>query len=174
MVYSWRSYNYSVSAETVGHEFEKIEKEHGKITNDLVLQEATDENSPLHEMFEWDDSVAGHKYRLHQATLIIVSLAVEPEEVKTPKEVRAYYNVSNGERKGKFINMKSAFSNPDTKEIVLKRAFREFMSFKNKYSNIEEFSELFATFENTLSNMDEEFRKDIGIEDDTEEENGED
>ena len=150
MVYSWKLYKYSVPAETVGQEFEKIEKQYGKLTNDLVLQNAEDENSPLHQLFEWDDAVAGHKYRLSQATNIIISLSVEVEEEPQPKPVRAYYNVASDEKKGKFVNMKTAFSNPDTKEIILQRAKRELEAFKEKYQNLSELAGIFAQIDEFL------------------------
>lgn len=156
MVYSWKSYTYPVSAEIAGHEIEKIEKEYGKVTSDLLLQKAEDENSPLHPCFEWDDSVAAHKYRLHQATVLILNLSIEPEEVKKPVKVRAYYNVSENSKKGTFVNAKTAFENPDTRDIVLKRALREFNSFKEKYKNLSEFSQIFTMFDEMVSDMSEE------------------
>lgn len=154
MVYSWKTYGYSVSADVVGKEFEKIEKQYGKLTSDLVLQSAEDENSPIHECFEWDDAVAGHKYRLSQATTLILNLSVEPDKPKKVEKVRAYYNVSEGQRKGTFINAKSAFENPDTRDIVLKRALREFRAFQEKYKNLTEFSQVFKIFDELSANYD--------------------
>ncbi len=144
MVYSYKLYQYKVPAEVVGEEFEKIEKQYGKLTNELVLQSAESEDSPLHEIFEWDDAVAGHKWRLEQATKLIVNLTVEVESNNKPKAVRAYLNVSEDDRRGTFINVNSAFNNPDTREIVLKRALNELEMFKKKYSELSELSMVFA------------------------------
>jgi len=147
MVYSWKTFQYSVSADVAGKEFEKIEKKYGKVTSELLLQNAEPTESPLHELFEWDDAVAGHKYRLSQATNIIINLAVEVEKEQKPKKIRAYYNVSDTEKKGRFINAETAFSNPDTKEIILKRAYREMQSFMQKYENLTEFAPVFSAIE---------------------------
>ena len=152
MVYSWKMYSYKIPAETVGHVFEQIEEKYGKLTNDLVLQSATPEDSPIHELFEWDDAVAGHRYRLQQATQVIISLNREVEEDPKPKAVRAYFNVSDTEKKGKFINTKTAFSNPDTREIILKRALRELESFKEKYQNLNELAGVFSKIDELLAN----------------------
>ena len=154
MVYSWKMYQYNVSAETVGKEFERIEKEHGEITSELVLKDAEPENSPMHGLFEWDDAVAGHKYRLQQATQIIISLAKEVEEDPKPKPVRAYYNVSN-ERKGSFVNVKTAFENPDTRDIILKRALRELESFKEKYQNLSELAGVFKQIDKLIESEED-------------------
>lgn len=154
MVYSWKVYQYKVPAKVVGEEFEKIEKEYGKVTSDVILQKAEVEESPLHELFEWDDAVAGHKYRLSQATNIIINLACEVEEQPKAKPVRAYYNVSTDEKKGKFINMKTAFANPDTKDIILQRAKKELDAFVEKYENLTELSEVITPIREFL-NKDE-------------------
>jgi hypothetical protein len=39
----------------------------GRLTPDAIVADAQDEDSPLHECFEWDDSEAAHKFRLTQA-----------------------------------------------------------------------------------------------------------
>jgi hypothetical protein len=48
----------------------------GSLTPDLVVKDAEDSSSPLHELFEWDDSIAGHKYRIEQARQVITSVRV--------------------------------------------------------------------------------------------------
>lgn len=48
----------------------------GKLTPDLVVQDAEQSDSPLHELFEWDDGIAGHRYRIEQARQVITSVRV--------------------------------------------------------------------------------------------------
>ena len=43
----------------------------GDLTPDAVVKSAKDPRSPLHGAFEWNDKVAGHKYRLQQARALI-------------------------------------------------------------------------------------------------------
>ena len=54
----------------------------GRLTKEIVLEDAEDPASPLHSLFEWDDTEAARKYRLSQANEIIRSIKVE---VKTDK-----------------------------------------------------------------------------------------
>ena len=117
-----------------------------------VLQRAKDESNPMHPLFEWDDSVAANNYRLHQASVLICNLKAEVQNDTKPKTVRAYFNVSDDEKQGKFINVNAAFENPDTKDIVLKRALRELQTFQKKYETLSEFSMLFEQI-NQLSLM---------------------
>lgn len=62
------------------------------ITPEIVVDDAKDPESVLHEHFEWDDSVAGHQWRLEQARTLIrsVRIVVEYEErsVSCPVFVR--------------------------------------------------------------------------------------
>lgn len=51
-------------------------RNNGSLTPDLVVKDAEDSSSPLHELFEWDDGVAGHKYRIEQARHVITSVRV--------------------------------------------------------------------------------------------------
>lgn len=48
----------------------------GSLTPDLVVKDAESPDSPLHELFEWDDGIAGHKYRIEQARQVITSVRV--------------------------------------------------------------------------------------------------
>lgn len=56
---------------------EAIEAEKdGRLTPNAVLEDAAERDSPLHDFFEWDDSKAGHAYRLDQARTLIKSVMV--------------------------------------------------------------------------------------------------
>ena len=54
-----------------------LETKTGRLTPDAVVAHAKDEDSPLHECFEWDDSKAAHAHRLDQARSLITSVKVE-------------------------------------------------------------------------------------------------
>ena len=43
----------------------------GVYTPDGIVEAARDPANPLHPQFEWDDTVAGHRYRLNQARALI-------------------------------------------------------------------------------------------------------
>jgi hypothetical protein len=54
-----------------------IEQKHGRLTPTLVVQEARNEESPLHKEFTWDDSTAAVQWREQQAREIIRSARIE-------------------------------------------------------------------------------------------------
>lgn len=146
MVYKWKTVNYSVPANVVGEYFEELEASKGALTNQIVLDGAREESSPIHPLFEWDDQVAAEQYRLNQATKLICNLTVEIETEEKPIEVRAYMNVSE-QKAGEFINATQAFKNVETREIVLKRAYQELAAFKQKYKNLKELAKVFEAID---------------------------
>lgn len=147
MVYKWSCFQYSVDANIVGRTIENIEKEKGECTARMLLEEARAEESPIHELFEWDDSIAAEKYRLKQATEIITAVAVVIEDnVDTPKKVRAFANVGS-RRKGSFIPMTTALAKEESRKIILQHALEELSEFKAKYRDLQELATIFAEIE---------------------------
>ena len=65
----------------------KVEQEKG-LTAENLLEEAQRKDSPLHDLFEWDNDEAGKLYRLQQARVII-------NEVKVIIESKEYYAFEN-------------------------------------------------------------------------------
>ncbi len=47
-------------------------KRDGQLTASGILKMAENESSPLHSIFEWDDTKAAREYRLYQARLGLV------------------------------------------------------------------------------------------------------
>ena len=62
----------------------------GLLTPDQVVRDAAKKTSPLHGEFEWDDAVAGHKYRIEQARTLIAGHKVFIERHSFTIEAPAY------------------------------------------------------------------------------------
>ena len=145
MVYQWK-FNMGVPAETAGAELERVEKKHGMVTPELVLEESRGQKAPLHKCFEWNDSVAAEKYRLNQAGQIIKNLVVVLDDYQQSEPVRAFVNVmpEAPARTGEFINIVSAMKAEETRATILANALRELQEFKRKYKGLEELAGIFA------------------------------
>lgn len=70
--YSWTR-KYSVPAQVVGEILQSLPSR----SADELLKVARSRRSPIHDCFEWDDSVAAHQHRMNQARTMINSLEVE-------------------------------------------------------------------------------------------------
>lgn len=52
----------------------------GRLTPDAVIKAAKNPRHPLHDAFEWDDTKAGHAWRVEQARDLIARVRVEVTE----------------------------------------------------------------------------------------------
>lgn len=143
--YEWRGFKYSLDANVAGAVVEEVERENGIVTPDAFLNKARADDSPIHSMFTWDDSVAAEKYRLQEARNIIRCLSVTIiKSDDAPKSYTAYVNIAEKKNEGKYLNINDAFEDDDTRSIVLGRALKELEAFANKYSLLEELEEVFT------------------------------
>ena len=152
MVYEWK-FRQPVPAQKAGEYLNKLEKENGKLTAQLVLDESRDENALLHPCFEWDDAKAAEGYRLQQAGFIIRNITVKLETSAGKKEpVRAFVNIGEKEQfknKGEFVTFEIAMQNEEYRQRVLKYALDELKTFRTKYSTYKELSNIFKAIEET-------------------------
>ena len=74
------------SESSVDQALSALNDAHGRLTTDIVLEAATNVDSPLHKIFEWDDTVAAHAHRRWQARRLIKSVKIErPDGDLTPR-----------------------------------------------------------------------------------------
>lgn len=64
--------------ETLEARIEEMVATHGKVAPSQIVEAARDENSPLHQVFEWDDTIAAQEHRLLQARQLIRTVVVRP------------------------------------------------------------------------------------------------
>lgn len=55
----------------------------GKLTPETVVEAAKDVKNPLHDEFEWDDTVAGHLFRVEHARKLMRSVTYVRHDVET-------------------------------------------------------------------------------------------
>lgn len=142
--YSYRHGKTGASAQTVGETLERIEQRDGAVTKEAFLEESRPEDSPTHNMFEWDDTVAAEAYRLEQSRWIIADVVVTVERDDEPKKVAGFVNVTYGKHnKAEYNSIKVAMEDSEKRKAVLANAFKELESFESKYSEYEELARVF-------------------------------
>ena len=118
-------------------------------TKEQVVEKARDETTELHSMFEWDDAIAGEKWRGEQARKIMGALKVtfvksDDDPVPptfTMKPVRMFYGNPSGSPG--FVSTMKIMTNHTMYEQLLERAKQELDAFKNKYSILQELQPIF-------------------------------
>lgn len=140
-----------------------IQKKHGKITPELVLQEAKDKNHPLHCCFTWNIGKAAQKMWVIEARQLISSLLMECE-MEGGKTIftKAYLHIKaqddqlilntfpsrNDEKRENtesyYISTAEAMNSPELREYSLRRALKELEAFRRKYASLNELKDFFA------------------------------
>lgn len=121
-----------------GKVFAEITSIGDSYTPEEIVEKANDPDSELHKCFEWDDTIAAHKYRLTQAQLIVRSLVVTEErtdEKKNPPIISRAI-VSTNENNNRYEKVTVAVRNEENYERLCNAALRELEVFKRKYSAI--------------------------------------
>lgn len=124
-----------------------IREEHGRLTPRIVLDEASSPEHPLHPRFEWDDAVAGEKYRLRQAHELIVSVKVRyapATETKPEQRGRAFHAVrdAEGPEPYRYEPAEDVAGDPLMAKLVLQDMEREWRALYYRYKHFEEFAEM--------------------------------
>ena len=143
--YSWKHtgmHYQNADAQLVGEELEKLEFA-GELTSDEVLEFAKNNpDSETYKCFEWDNTVAGEKYRKIQASNILSSISVTIKE--EPKETqRVYVSVKTSlDDARKFKNIKEVLKNDDEYQQLIDRAKQSFVRTKEQYETLLEKEDL--------------------------------
>lgn len=156
MIYQWQEgRSHKADAQQIGELVEQVSKElGGHETAPALVDAARDPESPAHGLFEWQDSVAGEMWRIHQARRVIGSLRVEvvnQEGVTTLAP--AFYHVrvvEHGEVHEGYRPQLEVLANHDMREQALREALRYLEGFRRRYQQIVELSPVFAAVDEVI------------------------
>ena len=127
------------------------------ITPQNVVDLARSADSVIHDDFEWDDEIAGEKYRVIQASAMIRSFVlVRDEEPIQPEQSNGTeFSIEEPHPVGKLRALHSTsepheykpceyfIENKDEYQILLDKAIAELEAFKRRYAMIAELEDVF-------------------------------
>jgi hypothetical protein len=80
----------------IAAELEKIKKAGGgTVSAEKVVEFAKNKKSALHGEFDWSDTEAAHKWRLHQARNLLFRIKLVDYDASAPREVRKFYSLTS-------------------------------------------------------------------------------
>lgn len=142
------------SPQTVGEVCEQLEKSERGLTPQALLDASRDENAPLHNEFEWDDTVAAEKWRLEQARLLIANIRIvrsNDEQERNAYKERGF--VSTPGNKGVYVGMQTALNQEKLRSYLLDQAKRDSQSFIAKYRRLQELAEVCEAMESFIEKV---------------------
>lgn len=118
-------------------------------TKHQIVDRARDEASAMHNLFEWDNEVAGEKWREEQASCILRHLKVTfidahpdgDDDKKLFQPVRLFYG--DPVKSEGFRSIITIMENKEQYKQLLERAKVELKSFRTKYAMLTELKAVF-------------------------------
>ena len=145
----WARYSRGTDAQKVANEIYGISD---TPTTEQIVEMASNPETESFKLFDWDNDVAGPKWRKYQAGLIMRSLKVEfiqgDDEEEKPKQyepVRLFYG--DPTQKEGFVAITTVMKDKDVYEKLLEKAKMEIKSYRKKYSMLKELTPLFEVID---------------------------
>lgn len=151
-----RGHGASKKAQKYGEYLEKLSiANKKKLTPSLVVHHARSEDSPIHNYFDWDNTKAAARWRLHQARNLLNGIQVVVEYENQEITTHAFFNVTegNGEVKHQYVSVEVVAENQDYKDQVIQRALSEVKSWQARYSQYKELGHIFGAIEKTQKEL---------------------
>jgi hypothetical protein len=131
--------------DVIAKELEDIYERRGVLTCDDVVEEATNEEHPLHEEFEWNNDIAAHEHRLWQAGQLIRSVKVTvitDKETFTTRSWRAMRWAGAPDAPRGYMPDERVRVDPALRSVLLQQMHRDWTSLRRRYDHLSEFWQL--------------------------------
>lgn len=148
--YSWSGgRSFAVSAATVGAIIENIQATKGVCRPQSLVDAARPATSPIHSMFEWDNSKAAESYRTEQARGVLQALKVVIRKPQLRPVARpAFVSVKPATTKSRgYVTVRSAMSAQDTRDQLLAEALRHLESIRRRFEMLDELAEVWKAID---------------------------
>lgn len=122
----------------------EVRRQAGILTPQVVLEFARDESHPLHSRFEWDDSVAGERYRIDQARELIRTVKVKyTQRDGSASDLRGFVSISRVDTPSReYLPVEEVAADPLMARLVLRDAEREWRELFARYQHLDEFIQM--------------------------------
>ena len=119
----------------------------GKLTPHDVVRAAKSEDSPLHDYFEWDDSIAANKFRLEQARYLLRTIEIVIEYKKQSQKERMFFNIKISKSEQAYVPVQVIAKDEALRQQVIQQALDELISWQTKYKRYKELGKIFGAIE---------------------------
>lgn len=158
----YRTKNFSPipqgKAQIVGEYLEKIAAHDRKISPRKLVQLARSKDSPLHEYFEWDDKIAGDRYRIIQARKIVNHLDVEISFDGETTVEKAFFNLEFEEEtledRNGYLDVETVATTKAYQDQIVEKALKELIAWKERYKRYQELNLIFEAIEKIQKELD--------------------
>lgn len=120
-------------------------KKGGKLQPSEIVEYARDEETALHECFEWNDSAAAVKHRIWQARMLIRAVVViEPQ---TERHIKPLWSLASDRKGGGYRTIEAIVKSPTHRESMVNMALTELRRWCTRFETIGDLSLLVTSVE---------------------------
>ena len=155
---------HKVDAKLAHQAIEAVRKQNnGEASAEAVVKAAAAKRNPLHPEFTWDDSQAGHQFRLDQARRLVGHLVVVRGELATDRPQRVYevirkpQELEDGKRqraKHVYRTTTDIMADPEMRAELLGRALRELISIRNRFRDLQELAVVLRAIDEVVASTE--------------------
>jgi N-acyl-D-aspartate/D-glutamate deacylase len=143
--YVWKNDDYvslknakDADPQAIGEALKKIEDKEGRMPTEAIVTAAKNKEHVLHPHFEWNDKLAAHQHRLHQARHLVSLIRIDDGTDLPPP---AYYSIADKEGYAYRPHDKVVRSY-ELQHAVLKQAERDLSAFLLRYRVLQDVCDL--------------------------------
>lgn len=144
--YGWKGRfpSNKIDPQKAGQCLAALHKRHKHLNAELVVDEAVSPTSPLHDAFEWDNTLAAEAHRLEQARGLIRAVVVLRDNGQRDHPIRAFVHITDAADEPVYMDIKVAMSDKVMRQQVLQRAWKELEGWRERYAEYQELAAVFA------------------------------
>lgn len=144
---------------TVAMTLQAIIDEEGDVTPDRIVDLASKKTHPLHEYFEWDDNVAGHKYRLQQAMHMIrmwrmVRVFKHPNQPEPIEAAKVRGALLTGQEASEYGSRTKVLQTKTGRALFIEMKWSQLRAWCNEVRDVPEFDRIRVWIESRLPTPD--------------------
>ena len=148
--------NDQPDASEVGAVLNSIQKKDGGISPEALVKVSKPKRSKTHGMFEWDDTIAGERYRLEQARLAIRSIAVVVHVPENgDKQIRAFSSIKQEEGGRAYVNTVDAMQERETTDALLQDCLNSLLRFRKRWADLAAVAEALKPLDEAVTKLRE-------------------
>jgi hypothetical protein len=138
-----------------GSRITHLKEKKGFVTPEIVINDAKNPKSPLHDYFDWNDREAAESWRIEQAKYLIRHIVVTIINDDKPETIRQFYSITpttdmHTDSPKVYVTLDDVLSNVDTRKEVIAYALRELEGWKARYKQYSELSGLIEILEDEI------------------------
>lgn len=137
------------SDDDIAKEVLRIQERDGVCTAEAFVDEARDEGSPLHSLFDWDDQAEAELWRQHKARSIIGRVRVTINGTRTPAHVSVTITTDQTRKRG-YVPVERAMSDDDLRAQVFRDARAGLNGWRNRLGAFSEAQEAVAALDTAI------------------------